>query len=51
MDRAVKYSAKDGWKDNEMKERAVVNAVKKQLQGTDYDLKKIMALVKANADE
>lgn len=51
MESAVQYNAKDGWKDNKLKERAVVNAIKKNLKGTPYDLAKIMAIVKANADE
>lgn len=48
---AVRYNARDGWKDSPIKERAVKQALKKQLAGTDYDLAKIMAILKANADE
>jgi type I restriction enzyme R subunit len=47
---AVRYNARDGWKDHHLKERAVERALKKELEGTDYDLAKIMTIVKANED-
>jgi type I restriction enzyme R subunit len=50
VEEAVRYTARDGWKDHFLKEKAVENALKRQLSGTDYDFTQIMAILKANDD-
>ena len=45
MDETVKYTAKDGWRENKIKERQVANAIKKKLPES-VDLKSIMDVIK-----
>ncbi|MGN8226727.1 type I restriction endonuclease subunit R [Gracilimonas sp. BCB1] len=45
IDETIKYSAKDGWRDNKIKERQVANAIKKHLP-EDINLTLVMEVVK-----
>ena len=45
MDETVKYTAKDGWRENSIKEKQVVNAIKKKMP-ENSDLKSVMDVIK-----
>ena len=50
-DQAVQLYAKDGWRHNRMKERAVRNALEEALAGTDFDADALLDIIKAGPDE
>jgi type I restriction enzyme R subunit len=45
IDETVKFTAKDGWRENNIKERQVANAIKKKLPD-DVNLSLVMEVVK-----
>jgi type I restriction enzyme R subunit len=50
VDKAVRSSAQDGWRENRMKIRRVNRAVKDVLDGRDIDVVQLIELVKANVE-
>jgi len=49
VDETVRYTAKDGWRENTIKERQVINAVRKQIP-EELDINMVMEVIK-NQDE